>query len=286
MSVPYYPTSTAAGQGNATVRRYQQQLKDLGYDRAPGFVDGVLGPRTRQAVSRFQGDHGLLVDGIVGARTQAKLDSLAISLAVSILNRAEFAKWAPNALPNTVEALEAAIRAYPALTNPKVLDDWLGQMWVESKGFSALVESLNYSVEGLRATFGRHRISDAECERYGRKPGRPANQPAIANIVYGGEWGRINLGNTELTDGWDFRGSGFKQITGRRNTEASGFTAVELRMDVFKAALAAAQFFVNAGCVPYALRGDITGVTKKVTGGTNGLAERAAKTASARNVIL
>lgn len=269
-----------------SVRRYQQQLKDLGYDRAPGFVDGVLGPRTRQAISRFQGDHGLLVDGIVGARTQSKLDHLTASLAGQVLSRSEFAKWAPDALPNTVDALEAAIRAYPALTNPKVLDDWLGQMWVESKGFSTMVENLNYSVEGLRATFGRHRISDAECAAYGRKPGQPANQKAIANIVYGGEWGRINLGNTELTDGWDFRGSGFKQITGRRNTAASGFTAVELRTDVFKAALAAAKFFIDAGCVAPALRGDISGVTKKVNGGHNGLAERAAKTASARNVIL
>lgn len=284
MSVPYYPTSTTAGRGNATVRRYQQQLKDLGYD--PGSIDGILGAQTRRAITRFQGDHSLVADGIVGARTQSKLDSLAVSLAGPILNRAEFAKWAPSALPNTVDALEAAIRAYPALANPKVLDDWLGQMWVESAGFSTMVESLNYSVEGLRKTFGRHRISDAECERYGRKPGRPADQKAIANIVYGGEWGRINLGNTQPNDGWDNRGSGFKQITGRRNTEASGFSASELRTDVFKAALAAAAFFVNAGCVAPALRGAIAEVTKKINGGHNGLDERAAKTASARNVIL
>lgn len=282
MSVPYYPTAT--GSGSPTVRRYQQQMKDLGYD--PGKIDGLLGAQTRRATTRFQGDHGLVVDGIVGPKTQDKLDALSTHLAGAILNRAEFAKWAPNALPNTVEALEAAIRAYPALANPKVLDDWLGQMWVESAGFSTMVENLNYSVEGLRATFGRHRISDAECAAYGRKPDQPANQKAIANIVYGGEWGRINLGNVRPTDGWDFRGSGFKQITGRRNTEASGFTAKELRTDVFKAALAAAQFFIDAGCVPYAQRGDITAVTKKINGGTNNLAERAARTASARNVIL
>lgn len=283
MSVSQYPTVT--GSGSPTVRRYQQQLKDLGYDRAPGFVDGVLGPRTRQAISRFQGDHGLMVDGIVGPKTQAKLDGLAVHLAGAVLIPSEFAKFAPNALPNTLEALEAAIRAYPALANPAVLDDWLGQMWVESAGFSTMVESLNYSVEGLRATFGRHRISDAECERYGRKPGRPADQKAIANIVYGGEFGRINLGNVLPNDGWDFRGSGFKQITGRRNTEASGFSAEELRTDVYKAALAAAQFFVNAGCVPYAQRGDVTMVTKKVNGGLNGHADRVAKTAAARKVI-
>jgi putative chitinase len=269
---------------NRTTLDLQKALSALGYD--PGPSDGKLGPKTRAATRAFQRDNRLTDDGIAGPKTWAAIEVAAFRSGTGYLNPAEFAKWAPDALPQTLEALEAAIRAYPALADPKVLDDWLGQMWVESKGFSTMVENLNYSVAGLRATFGRHRISDAECEAYGRKPGRPANQPAIANIVYGGEWGRKNLGNTEPTDGWDFRGSGFKQITGRANTEASGFTAVELRTDVFKAALAAAQFFVSHGCVPFAQRGDITGVTKKVNGGTNGLAERAAKTASAQKVIL
>lgn len=237
---------------NRTTLDLQKALSALGY--SPGPLDGRTGRLTRTATS------GWLIP-------------------------AEFARFAPNALPNTLGALEAAIRAYPELANPAVLDDWLGQMWVESAGFSSMVESLNYSVEGLRKTFGRHRISDAECERYGRAPGRPANQIVIANIVYGGEWGRVHLGNTQPGDGWNMRGSGFKQITGRRNTEATGFTAEELRTDVYKAALAAAQFFVNAGCVPYARRGDITAVTKKVNGGLNGLPERAAKTAAARKVI-
>lgn len=276
-----------------TVRKYQQQLKDLGYD--PGPIDGLLGTKTRRAISAFQRDQGLYVDGIVGPKTQSRLDLVSGRLGGHYLDRNAFAQWAPAALPGTVEALEAAIDAYPALANPKVLDDWLGQMWVESKGFSTLVENLNYSVEGLRATFGRHRISDGECQLYGRIDKtvggkkavvRAADQRAIANIVYGGEWGRINLGNILPNDGWDYRGSGFKQITGRRNTEASGFTAEELRTDVKKAALAAAKFFVDAGCVAPALIGNITAVTKKVNGGTNGLAERAAKTASAQRVIL
>jgi predicted chitinase len=40
---------------------------------------------------------------------------------------------------------------------------------------------------------------------------------AIANIIYGGEWGRKNLGNTQPGDGWRFRGGGLPQITGRAN---------------------------------------------------------------------
>lgn len=82
-------------------------------------------------------------------------------------------------------------------------------------------ESLNYSVEGLKNTFSRERISAEECENYGRNDaiGQVANQQAIGNCVYGREWGLENLGNTEPTDGYDKRGCGLVQCTGRANDE-------------------------------------------------------------------
>jgi putative chitinase len=257
----------------------QRALVAAGY--APGPIDGQIGPRTKEALRSFQRDRGLTVDGIAGPQTMA-----ALGLGrESKIDAAAFARFAPNALPGTVEAIETALRKYPVLAEAAVLEDWLGQMWVESKGFSTLTESLNYSVEGLRATFGRHRISDAQCEAYGRKPGRPADQQAIANIVYGGEWGRKNLGNIHPNDGWEMRGSGVKQITGRANIEASGFTAEELRTDIVKSVDAAARFFIEHNCVEPARIGDITGVTKRVNGGTNGLADRVRMTGEARKVI-
>lgn len=82
-------------------------------------------------------------------------------------------------------------------------------------------ESMNYSVGGLLKTFSRKRISDADARRLGRRKGEKAlpvaRQREIANILYGGEWGRKNLGNTQPNDGWDFRGGGFAQTTGRAN---------------------------------------------------------------------
>lgn len=263
-----------------SLRDVQIALTAAGFNAGP--VDGKNGPKTKAAVKAFQASRGLVADGIYGPRTEAAL----FAARSGRLNRTEFEKWAPNAVPGTFEALEGAIAAYTDLADSAVLDDWLGQMWVESKGFSVLVENMNYSVDGLLKTFGRHRISVAEAQRHGRAPGRPADQKAIANIIYGGEWGRKNLGNIHPNDGWDFRGSGVKQITGRANTEASGFTAEELRTDIRKSCLAAAKFFVSRGCVPLARRGDVVGVTKKVNGGTNGLTERTIKTASARAVIL
>ena len=262
------------------IRDVQSALTARGF--VPGKIDGRVGPKTTEAVKAFQRSRGLVADGVLGPKTLA---ALGINR-TGFLDRIAFDTWAPDAVPGTFDALETAIRKYPVLAEGRVLDDWLGQMWVESAGFSTLVENLNYDVVGLRKTFGQHRISDAECARYGRRPGHPANQEAIANIVYGGEWGRQNLGNTQPGDGWKFRGSGVKQITGRANTEASGFTPEELREDIVKSVEASAEFFIDHGCVPLARLGDITGVTKKVNGGTNGLALRTQKTATASKVIL
>lgn len=54
------------------IRQAQVWLEKLGY--APGPADGVPGPRTVEAVKRFQRDHGQLsVDGIIGPATLAAL---------------------------------------------------------------------------------------------------------------------------------------------------------------------------------------------------------------------
>lgn len=99
----------------------------------------------------------------------------------------------------------------------------LATAWHETGGkMTPVAESLNYSVSGLMSTFSRARISKADCERYGRKDGKDANQVAIANCVYGGEWGKKNLGNINQGDGWLYRGRGYVQITGRANYEKFG----------------------------------------------------------------
>jgi len=97
------------------------------------------------------------------------------------------------------------------------LAHFFAQIDHESANFKVLQENLNYSVDGLIKGFGRHRITEAQAREFGRDPKKRANQEAIANILYGGEWGRKNLGNIQVGDGWRFRGRGFKQVTGRSN---------------------------------------------------------------------
>jgi len=80
-------------------------------------------------------------------------------------------------------------------------------------------ENLNYSINALKyGDFRYFRDNHSEAELYGRGNGHPANQRAIANRAYGN---RTDLGNgsIESEDGWNFRGKGFIQLTGRTNYE-------------------------------------------------------------------
>ena len=61
----------AAVHGSVRVRALQRQLTAAGF--SPGRVDGRYGPRTEQAVRRFQTATGLIVDGIAGPVTQAAI---------------------------------------------------------------------------------------------------------------------------------------------------------------------------------------------------------------------
>jgi putative chitinase len=103
------------------------------------------------------------------------------------------------------------------ITNRNHFSHFMGQLHHETGGFTAGRENLNYSINALLTGFGRHRISEQDARKFGRGTEKPADQAAIANALYGGEWGEKNLGNTEPNDGWLFRGNGSIQLTGRYN---------------------------------------------------------------------
>jgi putative chitinase len=118
-----------------------------------------------------------------------------------------------------VEGIEAILEEARRRSTPlKHLAYILATPYHETGGkMQPVRENLNYSVHGLLKTFGRHRISEADAKRFGRSGSRKADQVAIANTVYGGDWGLKNLGNTQIGDGWKYRGGGLPQTTGRRN---------------------------------------------------------------------
>ena len=61
----------ATAGGSDAVRTLQRRLRRLGDE--PGPIDGLYGPLTQGAVTRFQQRHGLAADGIVGRQTRRSL---------------------------------------------------------------------------------------------------------------------------------------------------------------------------------------------------------------------
>lgn len=168
---------------------------------------------------------------------------------------------------------------------------FIAQMGHESGGFTRLVENLNYAAENLVPTFGRYRITPQQAAALGRTATQPANQKAIANLVYGGEWGKKNLGNQVAGDGWKYRGRGLKQITGLSNYRSCGQA---LKLDLVAhpellevdehAAHSAAWFYVSRSCLLHS--GDVERVTLLINGGRKGLEQRRTLFNLAKSVLV
>lgn len=104
--------------------------------------------------------------------------------------------------------------------------------------------------------------------------------------------GRRDLGNTEPGDGKRFKGRGLIQLTGRSNyrryAEAIGVDvvgrpelveALPLTVDV------AGWYWQTRGLSALADRDDLKGITRRVNGGYNGLADRTELLSAAKRVL-
>ncbi|UWX94960.1 glycoside hydrolase family 19 protein [Enterobacter mori] len=186
--------------------------------------------------------------------------------------------------------IDAAMKEF-GITAPLDQAMFIAQIGHESGGFTQLVENLNYAAEKLVPTFGSHRITPQQAAALGRTATQPANQKAIANLVYGGEWGKKNLGNQTAGDGWKYRGQGLKQITGLNNYRSCGQS---LKLDLVShpellqvdehAVRSAAWFYVSRGCLLHS--GDVERVTLLINGGSNGLDKRRALFNLAKSVMV
>lgn len=151
----------------------------------------------------------------------------------------------------------------------------------ESGNFKAFSENLNYSADGLNKIF----------PKYFRNAGRDANAFArnpekIANVVYAS---RMGNGDIASGDGWKFRGRGALQLTGKSNYEAFakylGNNEVMENPDLVatKYAFESAMFFFDKNklwsiCDQGINDAAILALTRRINGGTHGLADRNQKT--------
>lgn len=107
------------------------------------------------------------------------------------------------------KALLLAAKKY-GVTDPKELAALLAQVAVESGDYRATEENLRYRAGQLLKVFPKYVRNFAEAEALAK-----AGPVAIANRVYGGR-----MGNTDPDDGYNFRGRGFIQLTGKDNYRA------------------------------------------------------------------
>ncbi|RNM22496.1 glycoside hydrolase family 19 protein [Dickeya undicola] len=159
------------------------------------------------------------------------------------------------------------------INTPLRFAHFVAQIAHESNELRARVENLNYSAKGLRSVFGRYFTTDemaAQCER---KP------ESIANIVYAN---RLGNGATETGDGWKYRGRGLIQLTGRDNYHICGSAIGQdlvtnpdfISQNPSVSVAAAIWFWKKNGLNALADQDDINGITRRINGGLNGLADR------------
>lgn len=151
---------------------------------------------------------------------------------------------------------------------------FLAQICHESAGLTRFEENLNYSAQGLMATWANRFPTLAAAKAYVRQPEK------IANKVYAD---RMGNGPESSGDGWRFRGRGPIQVTGRENYARCGaalsldlINAPELIATPDHAFRSAAWFWSTHPLNACADGGDIKGATRIINGGLNGLAEREA----------
>lgn len=208
-----------------------------------------------------------------------RADNIAITPAVlASLGADRPAEWAP--------ALDRAMRAYGILANKQRAAAFLATVLHETGGLKRLVESMNYSPDGLLRTWPS-RFDRDEAAKLGRTMAKAADERGIAERVYGNR-----MGNYAPGDGYLFRGRGLIQITGRSNYEAA-CRALARPLDEFMrwivtpegAAETAAWWWTEHGCNDLADMGDVTAWRRRVNGGVIGLTEVREKYAHALGVL-
>jgi len=279
------------GSSGPDVKDLQQKLRDFGFD--PNGVDGNFGAGTKAALIAFQQRNGLPADGVAGAATLAALQGTggatsgdaadevpenaasASDAAVSPdsicgLNLAALAGKVPDAVIAQIPKAAAKF----GITSNLRLAHFLAQCALESMNFTAVAENLNYSAQRLVQVFPKY-FKNVDVNAYARNPQK------IGGRVYAN---RMGNGDEASGDGFKFRGRGYIQLTGKTNYQS--FTnhigedcLANPDLVATKYPLASAGFFFNSNNIwPICDQGKsdavVTSVTRRVNGGTHGLAER------------
>lgn len=175
-------------------------------------------------------------------------------------------------LAKYVEPLNKIGQHFDLFENPKRMAAFLAQVAHESGAFNFTKEGLNYSAQALRKTWPKRFPTLAIAQAYARNPQK------IANKVYAN---RMGNGTEASGDGYKFCGRGLIQLTGKDNytrfAKSIGKTLDETvaYLETAEGAVASAGWYWDANKLNiYADKGDFVGLTRRINGGTIGLADR------------
>jgi putative chitinase len=172
-----------------------------------------------------------------------------------------------------ISAVAAALAKHAPVygqdATPARLAEFVAQIANETGGFSTFEENLNYRAARLVQVWPNRFPNTAAAAPYANNP------EALANKTYGGR-----MGNTELGDGWRFRGRGALQLTGRDNYRRYGRLLnlplednPDLASDPAVSVQIALEFFKQAGVNAAIDRGDFRQARKLTNGGYIGVDE-------------
>ena len=246
-------------------------------------ADGAFGPGTEKAVKKWQIDHDLNPDGVVGDGTWSKMfgstekvvikEDKVITPSSPSSSGFKLDKLKGHIPDKVIEQIPDTAKKFN-ITTPLRLAHFLSQCGHESGGFRLVNENVNYSATGLKGIFGKYFPGNL-AESYARQPQK------IASRVYGG---RMGNGAESTGDGYKFRGRGYIQLTGKDNYTRFGRfigedTVANPDLVATKYPLASAAFFFDSNklwliCDKGSDNATVTSVTKRVNGGTIGLADR------------
>jgi putative chitinase len=186
-------------------------------------------------------------------------------------------KMWPNGNQHVAGLLEGIAASAPTvfpkygLTTPLVIAHFMAQVSEECGAGLEMVENDNFTEAQLLKLWPSH-FTGTMAERYAHNP------RMICDVAYGGRMGNAP---PPSDDGYNYRGRGLSQCTGKEGYQKlAAKTGIDVinDPDLLSAPATALECgvadFVLCGCLPFAEKDDVVGVTKKLNGGTNGLAVR------------
>ena len=148
----------------------------------------------------------------------------------------------------------------------------------------APIDRLKLFIGPLNETLEKYSLNTPQrCQMFLAQIGHESGQLRYVKELASGEAyeGRSDLGNTSVGDGVRYKGRGLIQITGKRN-----YTLCSIALDLPLlenpelleqpqwASHSAGWYFDNNNLMTFCDSGDFIGLTKKINGGLNGLADR------------